>query len=181
MSDPVSSHRTAAPVSVLFAPETVPIIDIFRALGDFEEHYDIAALDGLETRLAELMPQETAKGIVSDALLLAFGLRRERREPVTYGSIRSRRGTVDEYRLMAIIGATFSHDFILASEAAAALDVAHPQALISLAFDIARRLESAGLKLEAPDPRLLGLRDPARSSEVVAERGPAARRINFDL
>ena len=181
MSDSVSSRGSATLVSVLFPPASVPIIDIFRALGDFDEHYDIAALDYLEARLAQDMTREAAKGVVSDALLLAFGLRRERREPLAFETIQSRRGTIDEYRLMAIIGATYWHDFILASEAAAALDVAHPQTLISLAFDIARRLESAGLKLAAPDPRLLGVADPTRFSEVIAERSPAARRLSLDV
>ena len=35
-------------IAVLFAPGAVRIIDIFRALGDFEDHYDVAALDRLE-------------------------------------------------------------------------------------------------------------------------------------
>ena len=56
-----------------FAPESVPVIDIFRALGDFEEHYDISSLDQLESRLARIVSRDVAKGIVSDALLFAFG------------------------------------------------------------------------------------------------------------
>jgi hypothetical protein len=180
MSDSASSRRGPAPVSVLFSPEMVPIIDIFRALGDFEVHYDVSALDGLEAQLARLMSRESAKGVVSDALLLAFGLRRERRDPVEYGTLKSRRGTIDEYRLMAIIGATFWHDFVLASDAAASLGIAHPQAPISLAFDIARRLESAGLKMEAPDPRLLGLPLPEGRRDVVLERTAGSLRIRSD-
>ena len=98
-------------VAVLFPPEALPVIDIFRALGDFEDNYDIGALDALETRLCGLMNRDLAKGIVSDALLLAFGLRRERRGPLDYRPVRSRRGTLDEYRLMALMGATYRHDF----------------------------------------------------------------------
>ena len=120
-----------ASVAVLFPPESVPVIDIFRALGDFEEHYDISSLDELESRLARIVSRDVAKGIVSDALLLAFGLRRERMSALAFAPLRSRRGTLDEYRLLALLGATYWHDFVLASEAAAALEVAHAQPLVS--------------------------------------------------
>ena len=160
-------------VAVLFSPGTVPIIDIFRALGDFEDHYDVAALDTLEDDLAEAMGRDAAKGIVSDALLLAFGLRRERPEPMQYGPRQSRRGTLDEYRLMSLLSATYWHDFILAAEAAAALEIIHPQPLISLAFDISRRLEGAGLKLDAPDARVFRP-VPQPAAQVVVERARPA-------
>ncbi len=156
-------------VAVLFSPGTVPIVDIFRALGDFEDHYDVAALDSLEDHLARSMGRDTAKGIVSDALLLAFGLRRERAEPMHYAPRQSRRGTLDEYRLVALLSSTYWHDFVLASEAAAALEIIHPQPLISLAFDISRRLESAGMKLDAPDPRVFRPA-PEPATTVVVER-----------
>jgi hypothetical protein len=157
--------REPAAVAVLFPPDSVTVIDIFRALGDFEENYDVGALDRLENRLARIIGREAAKGIVSDALLLAFGLRRERLEPIAFAPLRSRRGTLDEYRLLALIAATYWHDFALAADAATALHVARGQPLISLAFDIARRLETAGLKLEAPDPRLFRSR-PASAVEL---------------
>lgn len=158
-------------IAVLFAPGAVRIIDVFRALGDFEDHYDVGALDRLEDQLAASVGRDAAKGIVSDALLLAFGLRRERPEPLQYSPTGSRRGTLDEYRLVALLSATYWHDFILASEAAAALDIIHPQPLISLAFDISRRLEASGLKLDMPDPRLF--RDaPSPSTIVEVERRP---------
>jgi hypothetical protein len=158
-----------AAVAVLFPPGAVPIVDIFRALGDFEDHYDVGALDQLEEQLAQSMTRDSAKGIVSDALLLAFGLRRERPEPIRYHSTGSRRGTLDEYRLIALLGATYCHDFILASEVAASLGILHPQPLISLAFDISRRLEAAGITLEAPDPRLFR-RSDSPATVCVAER-----------
>lgn len=173
MVESVVSASGSPSVAVLFSPGTVPVVDIFRALGDFEDHYDVAALDSLEDDLARTMGRDGAKGIVSDALLLAFGLRRERPEPMQYGPRQSRRGTVDEYRLVALLGATYWHDFILASEAAAALEIMHPQPLISLAFDIARRLENAGLRLDAPDPRLFRLASPRMT--VVVERTRPAR------
>ena len=54
-----------AAVAVLFSPGAVPIVDIFRALGDFEDHYDVGALDQLEDYLARSMARDSAKGIVS--------------------------------------------------------------------------------------------------------------------
>jgi hypothetical protein len=145
------SRQETTSVAVLFSPDVVPIVDIFRAVGDFEERYDVAVLDMLEDRLAGTMSRVLAKGIISDALLLAFGLRRERTQGLEYGRVQSRRGTVDEYRLMALLGATYRQDFALAAEAAATLDITHPQSLISIAFDIAWRLNAAGMALEAPD------------------------------
>jgi hypothetical protein len=173
--------QEVAAVAVLFPPDTVQVIDIFRALGDFEEHYDISPLDQLETSLARSISRECAKGVVSDALLLAFGLRRERSEPIQYEVVTSRRGTSDEYCLMALIGAAFCHDFDLAAEAAAALGIIHPQPLISLAFDIARRLEAAGISLKSLDPRLF--REPVGTSSPVEVQdvGIRDRRLNFDL
>jgi hypothetical protein len=168
-------------VAVLFPPEALPVIDIFRALGDFEDNYDIGALDALENRLCGLMNRELAKGIVSDALLLAFGLRRERRAPLDYRPVRSRRGTLDEYRLMALMAATYRHDLHLAAAAAASLDILHPQPLVSLAFDIARRLEAAGLQLEAPDPRLFERPEGSMSVEISRPSAPSDRRFNRDF
>jgi hypothetical protein len=91
-----------------------------------------------------------------------------------YGPRRDWRGTLDEYRLMSLLSATYWHDFILASEAAAALEIIHPQPLISLAFDISRRLEGAGLKLDAPDARVFRPA-PQPATEVVVERATPAR------
>jgi len=168
-----------ASVAVLFPPESVPVIDIFRALGNFEEHYDIASLDELESRLTRIVSRDVAKGIVSDALLLAFGLRRERVETLSFSPLRSRRGTLDEYRLLALISATYWHDFVLASAAAAALEVAHAQPLVSLAFDISRRFEAAGLKLVAPDARLFRL--PSASSVEMSGRRAEDRAFTYDF
>jgi hypothetical protein len=174
MVESAKLRRDAAPVAVLLSPSMVPVIDIFRALGDFEEHYDVLALDGLERRLAQTMSREAAKGIVSDALLLAFGLRRERVGPIPYGVLLSRRGTLDEYCLIALIGAAYRNDLAVATEAATALGAAHPQPLVSLAFDIARRLKTAGVKVEAPDRRLLACTVADVSVEVsrAADRPP---------
>jgi len=160
------ADQRSAPVGVLFSPDTVPVIDIFRALGDFE-HYDVAALEAIERRLSGTMAREAAKGIVSDALLLAFGLRRGRVRPIEFRPVLSRRGSLDEYRLAAVLGAAFWHDFALATRAAGALGVQHPDPLVALAFDIARRLEAAGTTLTSPDARLFGEDAPCAPPHAV--------------
>lgn len=170
-----------AQVAFLFAPDAVAVIDIFRALGDFEVHYDITALDQLEARLADTMSRDEAKSIVSDALLLAFGLRRERYEPLTFSPPGSRKGTFDEYCLLALIGATYWHDFDLASDAAESLKIVHYQPLVSLASDIARRLEAAGVRIEAPDRRMLGGKNEAPRIHVESDRILSGDlKLNFD-
>jgi hypothetical protein len=182
MVESVLPIEKTAPVAILFGPDAVPVVDIFRALGDFEDHYDVAALDQLEANLTRTMGREAAKSVVSDALLLAFGLRRERREPLHYAPLRSRRGTLDEYRLMALVGATYWHDFGLASDAAASLDVLHAQPLVSLASDIARRLEAAGVKVEMPDFRVV--RQPGSVSPVEVRRDQILSedlKLSFDV
>jgi hypothetical protein len=176
----ISGQETAS-VAVLFVPSIVPIIDVFRALADFQEHYDIGALDELEGRLCASMSRDLAKGLVSDALLLAFGLGRERTEPLAFRPLFSRRGSLDEYRLMGMIGATFENDSVLAAATAASLGINPSQPLISLAFDVARRLKAAGLRLGAPDRRLLGLQPSISLFDILsdrASRGDMRRRLD---
>jgi hypothetical protein len=161
-----TSEETNARVAVLFAPHVVAVIDIFRALGDFEDHYDIATLDDLEASLARGMSPDIAKSIVSDALLLAFSLRRERREPLAFAPVRSRRGTLDEYRLLALIAAGYWNEPDLAAQAASALNIVHHKPALSLASDIAKRLDAAGVVIDAPDSRLVSAASAAPSVEV---------------
>jgi hypothetical protein len=157
---------------ILFSPRTVFIIDIFRALGDFEENYDVAALDRLEARLADIMDLRIAKGLVSDALLLAFGVRRERPDQLEFSPIGSRRGTIDEYRLMALIGAAYRQDPAVAMEAALALGITNRRPLVALACDIANRLKINGVPVDAPDERLLGNNNEANSRVELIEDQP---------
>jgi hypothetical protein len=164
--------QSPAFVGILFSPRMVFIIDVFRALGDFEDSYDVAALDRLEGRLAEVMDSRTAKGLVSDALLLAFGLRRERRDQLEFMPLGSRRGTMDEYRLIALIGAAYRQDRAVAMEAALALGITNRGALVALACDIANRLKIAGIPVDEPDERLLGRRDEVGSKIDLVEDQP---------
>jgi hypothetical protein len=158
-------------VGILFSPRSLFLIDVFRTLGAFEEHYDLASLDALERRLAQSIDPSIAKGLVSDALLLSFGLRRERQDQLDFAPTGSRRGTADEYRLVALVGAAYRNDPALAAEAALALGVANYPPLITLACDIANRLKMAGIAVDDPDGRLI-------SSEAGA--GAEATRIDLD-
>jgi len=147
--------ESGASISVLFRPEVVIVVDIFRALSAFGDRYELADLQYLERRLTAVLDADMARAIVSDALLLEFGLRRERSSRLNYGLPGSRQGTVDEYRLLALLAATSSHDFDLTAAAAASLGIVHAKPLISLASDIAARLVSVGIRLDAPNRRLL--------------------------
>jgi hypothetical protein len=158
-------------IGILFSPRSLFLIDIFRALGDFEEHYDLASLDELERRLSQSLRPHIAKGLVSDALLLAFGIRRERRDQLDFAPLGSRRGTADEYFLVALIGAAYRQDAALAAEAAIALGIANYRPLVSLACDIADRLKLAGVPVDEPDKRLIS------AGRGDADEGP---RIDLD-
>jgi hypothetical protein len=182
MGELAMSRREIDGVAILFSPTSLPVADIFRVLGDFEENHDVAALDSLESRLSGIMSRETAKGIVSDSLLLAFGLRRERPEPLDLRPLLSRHGSLDEYCIVALVGATFWHDFGLAGQAAAALGVRQPQPLVSLGFEIARQFEAAGVTLEIPDARLFRSYLPDATVELVAAAaGRVDLRFSFDF
>ena len=182
MGELAISHRKIDGVAILFSPASLPVVDLFRALGDFEENHDVAILDALEGRLSDIMSREAAKGIVSDSLLLAYGLRRERPEPLDLRPLLSRHGSLDEYCVVALLGATFWHDLGLAMQASEALVVRQPQPLVSLGFDIARQFEAAGVMLEVPDARLLRPRLPNATVELVAAAaGRLDLRFSFDF
>ena len=166
-------------VAVLFAPAAVQIIDIFRALGDFEDHYDVAALDAIENDLACLIDRHTARAIVSSALLFGFGLRRERGRAIDYAQLKSRHGRLDEYRILALMGAAYDRDAVLAAEIATSLGAAHAEPLVGLARDIAVRLGEAGLVLDGLDPRVLRAQTPEDWREEASVR--AARKKRFDF
>jgi hypothetical protein len=94
-------------VAVLLHPSTVPVVDVFRSLGSLEDQYDLVLLDGPEQALAVYTQPEAAKGIVSDALLLAFALTRQRGRPFSHKPLGSRQGSMDEYCLLAMVSLDF--------------------------------------------------------------------------
>jgi hypothetical protein len=75
------------PIFVLLHSNAVPVVDIFRCIGGFEDRYDLAMLDGPEEALLDLARPETAKAIISDALLLAFALDRQRSRPLCHAPL----------------------------------------------------------------------------------------------
>jgi hypothetical protein len=138
------------PVFVLLHPNAVPVVDIFRCISRFEDRYDLAILDGPEEALLGLTRPDAAKAIVSDALLLAFALDRQRSRKLCHAPLKSRRGSMDEYCLLALIGASCVPDSELAFEASAALGIASLDLVTSLASDLVRQIDLAGLALGAP-------------------------------
>jgi len=137
-------------VAVLFHPSTVPVVDVFRSLGRLDDQYDLALLDGPEQALMAYSKPEAAKAIVSDALLLAFALTRQRGQPFSYRPLRSRCGSLDEYCLMALIGSARLPSSHLAHEAAAALGIGSLDFLSSLAGELIRQIELGCLVFDAP-------------------------------
>src|SRR5688500_74805 len=125
----------AACVAVLLLASAGPVIDVFRSLNRLEDQYDLAMLDGPEQALATYTQPETAKGIVSDALLLAFALTRQRGRSFVHRAVGSRHGSLDEYCLLTLIGASRDLGSGVAIEAARYLDI------ISLDFMAALRSE----------------------------------------
>lgn len=140
----------ATPVSILLHPDAVPVADIFRCIGGFEDQYDLALLNGPEEDLLGLTRPEVAKAIISDALLLAFALDRQRRGPLCHAPLKSRRASTDEYCLMALIGASRVQDSELAFEASTALGVASLDLVASLASDLIRQIDTSGLAFSTP-------------------------------
>lgn len=169
----------ASPFGILLAPGAVTVIDTFRALGDFEEHYDLAALDQLEKALAREVGPPAAKALVSDALLLAFGLRRERRAPLAFQPIGSRRATLDEYGLLSLLAAVHREDDALATLAASALNLSDWRPLGALACDIAERFDAVGIPPIGPNPVLLGGEADAVTVVEVERRNSAPVRRFF--
>lgn len=141
---------TLSPIAVLFHPSAVPFVDVFRTLDRLEDQYDLALLDGPERALAAYTPPDTAKGIISDALLMAFALTRQRGRPFCHRPLGSRHESVDEYCLMTLIGSMHAHASELRLEAAAALGVASLDFMASLVGEIGRQMDSGSVVFETP-------------------------------
>lgn len=145
------SVGASTPVAVLFHPSAVPIVDVFRSLSSLDDQYDLALLDGPEMALCRYTSPEAAKALVSDALLLAFALTRQRGKPFTHRPRGSRIGSLDEYCLLALVGSLRSPDTPVALEAAAALEIASLDFVGSLAGELVRHMESGLVSFHVPD------------------------------
>lgn len=158
-------------VAVLFHPSAVPVIDVFRSLGSLEDQYDLALLDSPETALSRFLDPGLAKGIVSDALLLAFSLTRQRGRPFHFRPVGSRQGSVDEYCLLTMIAASHQVGPEVTQEAAFVLDVQSLDPLKPLTGEIIRQIDLGTIVFQVPSlsdfRAMLGM-DDART-DVITE------------
>jgi hypothetical protein len=138
-------------ISVLFHPNAVPIVDIFRSISRLEDHYDLALLNGPEQALTSYTRPEAAKAIISDALLFAFALTRQRSQPLCHKPLKSRHASMDEYCLLALIGSSREPGSELTFEAATALGVSSMDFMASLASDLVRQIDLASLAFHSPN------------------------------
>ena len=132
--------RDTAPISLLFPPNVLPIIDLFRAFGSSDGHGSMATMDNLEPALAAQIGVEAARTAASDILLFSFALRRKRETPLRFGELHARVGTADEYCLLTLLSAAAGMDDRLMEQAIYALGITGEGSLISLSEDIAKSL-----------------------------------------
>jgi hypothetical protein len=180
MVEASSSPTAPGAVAILLHPSIVPVVDVFRSLSSLEDQYDLALLDGPEQGLAIYTQPEAAKGIVSDALLLAFALTRQRGRPFSHRPVGSRHGSMDEYCLLALICAARNTASDLAREAAAFLNVESIDFMGPLAGEMLCQMESGALVFEPPS--LLEFRammGDRVSEEVLMEAAPDKAGRNF--
>ncbi|WP_196269951.1 hypothetical protein [Microvirga alba] len=148
-----------------------------------EDRYDLTLLNGPEEALTRLTGAEAARTIVSDALLLAFCLaRQQRRSPLSHQPPGSRRGTIDEYCLVTLLGASRYGDSELAREAARALGLSSIEVAASLVVDLVRQIERTYLPLDVPtlsEFRIIVADRSIREEAVPPSLSPAG--FNFSL
>jgi len=158
-------------VAFLFHPSAVPVIDVFRSIGSLDDQFDLALLDGPERGLAPYAQPGAAKGVVSDALLLAFAMTRQRGRPFDHRPLGSRCGTLDEYCLLTLIGASRQPGSEVAREASALLGIAPQELLSSLVGELARHIDLGIIVF--PLPNLSEFRAAAgiesRQAEAIVE------------
>ncbi|MGP9822514.1 hypothetical protein ACTZWW_21010 [Salinarimonas sp. NSM] len=168
-------------IAVLLSPKTTLVVDIFRSLGDFEAAYDVGAIDVLEYRLTSATDGQTARAVVSDALLLGFALRNQRTAAPTpqpawaMNTIGSRRASPDECAVLGLVAASKAGESALASVCARRLAVALDKTVSSLARDMGLRLEGAGMRIESRDwaPLLDARPAPPSGGETGGHRSAA--------
>ena len=175
---PTSFHRE--PVAVLLHPSMVPVIDVFRSLDSLDDHYDLALLDAPEQALANYTTAETAKGIVSDLLLLAFSMTRQRGRPFSHRPLGSRHGSIDEYCLLVLIGSARSPVSEVALEATDYLGVVSLDAMATLAGELVRQIDLGTLAFQLPDlSEFRAITGCGTHEEVLVEAALAKAEFNF--
>jgi len=175
---PTSFHRE--PVAVLLHPSMVPVIDVFRSLDSLDDHYDLALLDAPEQALANYTTAETAKGIVSDLLLLAFSMTRQRGRPFSHRPLGSRHGSIDEYCLLVLIGSSRNPVSEVALEATDYLGVVSVDAMATLAGELVRQIDLGTLAFQLPDlSEFRAITGCGTHEEVLVEAALAKADFNF--
>ena len=177
----VSSYSSApGSVAFLLHPSIVPVIDVFRLLSSLEDQYDLALLDSSEQGLAAYTQPDMAKGIVSDALLLAFALTRQRGRPFSHRPVGSRHGSMDEYCLLTLIASSRNTTSDVALEASAFLNVISLYFMVTLAAEIVRQMDLGALVFEPPSlPEFRALMGYGPSEEVLVEAALDKAELNF--
>ena len=168
------------PVAVLLHPSAVPVLDVFRSLNRLEDQYDLALLDGPEQALAVYTQPETAKGIVSDALLLAFALTRQRGRAFVHKPVGSRHASLDEYSLLTLIGSSRDPSSALALETARYLDIVSLDFMSALAGDLVRQIDLGAVAFDIPSlPEFRAIMGVGAVEEVLVETVLTRAEFNF--
>jgi hypothetical protein len=177
-----SIHPTSGSVAVLFHPSIVPVIDVFRSLSSLDDQYDLALLDGPEQALARYARPGAAKGIVSDALLLAFALTRQRGRPFSHRPLGSRHGSMDEYCLLVLIGTSRDPTSEVPLEAAGYLDIDSLDFMAALAGELVRQIDLGALKFDTPSlPEFRAMTGLGPLEEVLVETSLGRNEFTFRL
>lgn len=150
MSAALPAGPGGSPIFILLHPDVIPVVDVFRSFSGPEEGCDLALLESPEHALASRTSSEAAKAVISDAVLLAFGLWRKRNTPLHCQPVGSRAGSLDEYRLVTWIAASRVPEARLTQEAAFSLGISSPDYLATLAASLIQQIDRAGLVLTAP-------------------------------
>jgi hypothetical protein len=180
MVDALSYPSEAGSVAVLLHPSTVPVIDVFRSLNRLEDQYDLALLDAPEQALAVYTQPEAAKGIVSDALLLAFALTRQRGRPFVHGRLGSRHASLDEYGLLTLIGASRDPSSSVAVEAARLLEIVSLDFMSALTGEMVRQFDLGTLAFEIPSlSEFKAIMGYSASNAVLVNAAQGRAEFNF--
>lgn len=164
------TRRARSDVVLLLSPDSTMVADLFRGVAVFQTHYDTSGLDVLERHTATRLGARAARLIVSDALLLVFGLRSAGVGPWRMRAVGTRIATIEEYCLVGLVAAVAGRRRDLAELAIGALGGRLDGNVASLCEDVGAKLTRRGLVLACPDERLL----PSRVSHVPRARPVSA-------
>jgi hypothetical protein len=161
MTDPGRREVSQTSFALLLHPSSVPVVDVFRSKTELEVTHDLALAQEAELELGAWTTAALSKAIISDAILLAFSLSRERKQPLEYRPQGSRLTSPDERRLIALVSAVGADEAATAL-AAATLGVPAGGLCGAAAENLASQIKQAGLHW----PSLEALREPVVESSL---------------